>query len=297
MSKKIIGGLLVILAITGLVFLNSCEKQPKEVELVYVEWSRATAITHVAAEILEDLGYDVSVNSVANAAMWQSVASGDSDALLCAWLPVTHSSYYGPDGEFTDEVVDLGPNYRGASLGLVVPEYVTVDSIPEMVENAERFDNEIIGIDPGAGMMQSTEDAINNDTSGLGVFELVEGSGATMAAALGNAIDNEEWIVVTGWRPHWKFGRWDLKILDDPEGIYGESETINTVVRQGLQVDMPEAYEFFAQFDWLSVDLGEVLVANYEGADPEESAEEFVAENRDLIRSALPASLADQFGE
>lgn len=263
-----------------------------DIDLVYVEWARMTAITHVAGEILTRMGYDVDITSVANAAMWAAIATGDADAHLGAWLPSTHGMFYGEEGEYTDEVVQVAKNYEGAKLGLVVPAYVEEDSIPELVANAEKYDNTIVGIDPGAGMMQQTESAIENDVTGLGVFELTEGSGATMTAALSNAIENEEPIVVTGWRPHWKFGRWDLKILDDPDLIFGESETVYNMARMGLEEEMPEFYRFLEEFDWFQVDLGEVLVWNQEGMDPEDSAEKFVNENTDLINSAMPEGMS-----
>lgn len=266
-----------------------------EVSLAYVEWDRARAITHVAGEILDRAGFDVEINSVANAAMWQSVAVGDSDALLAAWLPVTHSAFYGDEGQFTDQVVDLGPNYTGARLGLVVPSYVDEDSIEDLVANAGDYDGEIIGIDPGAGMMAATEEAINNDTVGLGEFELVEGSDATMVAALESAIENEEPIVVTGWAPHIKFARFDLKILEDPAGIYGGSETINTIVREGLEADNPMAFAFFDQFDWQQAEdelISRTMVLIDQGQSPEDAAAQAVSENVDLVNSLLPDGLS-----
>ncbi len=265
-----------------------------EVSIAYVEWARSVAITHVAGELLDRLGWEPQLSNVANAAMWQSVASGDSDALLAAWLPVTHQMMYGEEGEFTDEVVDLGPNYEGARLGLVVPEYVEEDSIEDLVENRDKYDGEIVGIDPGAGMMQQTEDAIEEDVYGLGSMELIEGSDSTMAAALGEAIRNEEPIVVTGWAPHWMFGRWDLKILEDPENVFGESETINTMVREGLEEDDPELYTFFDEYDWFSVEeyLGQVMVEVQEGADPEEAAAAVIDENMDDFNEAMPDGMS-----
>lgn len=296
--KRMIAILAILAILGGTLFAEGQREaagqmeEKGDVDLVYVEWARATALTYVAGEILSRMGYDVDVTSVANAAMWASVAEGDADAHLTAWLPATHGMFYGEDGEYTEQVENLGANYEGAKLGLVVPAYVEEESIPDLVANAEKYDNTIVGIDPGAGMMQQTEAAIENNVSGLGVFELTEGSGATMAAALGNAIDNEEPIVVTGWKPHWKFGRWDLKILEDPDNIFGESETVSTIARQGLEEDMPEVYRFLDEFDWFQVDLGQVLVWNQEGMDPVDSAEKFVNENTDLINSAMPEDMS-----
>ena len=67
---------------------------------------------------------------------------------------------------------------------------------------------------------------------------------------LGDAIRNEEWIAVTGWTPHWMFARWDLKYLEDPEGVFGEAEEIHTLTRVGLKEDMPEVYAFLDNFQW-----------------------------------------------
>jgi glycine betaine/proline transport system substrate-binding protein len=296
--RKFLIAILIVALSAGMAFAEGSQEQGGmeqpdrgNVELVYVEWARATAITNVAAAVMEQLGWSVDVTSVANAAMWASVANGDSDALLCAWLPATHAPYYGDEGEYTDEVVDLGPNYTGASLGLVVPSYVEEDSIPELANAASKYESTIVGIDPGAGMMQQTEAMIENDTYGMGDWTLVEGSGATMVAALADAIDNEEPIVVTGWAPHVKFARFDLKILDDPQNVFGESETINTVVRQGLEEEQPELYEFLSNMDWPAIEdavIGRTMVLVSEGMDADDAAEQVVSENVDAINSALP---------
>ncbi|WP_353893316.1 glycine betaine ABC transporter substrate-binding protein [Proteinivorax hydrogeniformans] len=103
-----------------------------ELSVTYVEWACATASTYVVRNILQDeFGYDVEVDALQAGAMWQGVASGAADFLLAAWLPGTHESYY---ADYSDDIVDLGPNYEGAAIGLVVPEYVDVDSIEELVE-------------------------------------------------------------------------------------------------------------------------------------------------------------------
>jgi len=257
MFKRIILAL-IALSLIAAVYTGCSKKETKgTVKLVYVEWDCATATAHVVKAVIEErLGYDVEVVPVAAAAMWQSLGSGDADAMTSAWLPVTHAGFM---AKVKKDVVDLGPNFKGAKLGLVVPSYVTINSLGELKDNIDKFKNQIIGIDPGAGMMIQTEKFIKDEKVNA---KLIEGSGATMTAALKEAIDNKEWVVVTGWAPHWKFGRWELKILNDPKNFFGKEETINTVVRKGLKEDMPEVYAFLDKFSWDSEDISAVMVAN-----------------------------------
>jgi glycine betaine/proline transport system substrate-binding protein len=160
-----------------------------------------------------------------------------------------------------------------------------VDSIADLNDNADSFNGEIIGIDPGAGLMALTEEVV--DTYDLGL-DLRSGSGATMTAALASAIQNEEDVVVTGWTPHWMFARFDLKYLEDPENVYGGAEQIHTVVRSGLEDDMPEAYAILDAFEWTPEQMGEVMLMNQEdGSDPYENAKQWVEENQDVVEQWL----------
>jgi len=270
---------LFTLAITG---SNALAASKGKVRLAYVEWDCATATTNVARAVLEEkLGYEVETLPVAAAAMWAATASGDVDGMMAAWLPATHASYL---KRFKKKLVDLGPLVTGAKIGLVVPSYVPISSITEINANADKFSDRIIGIDPGAGIMSKTEDAL--DTYGLNKMEIMEGSGATMTAALADAIKNKEWIVVTGWAPHWMFGRWDLKFLDDPKGTFGASEHINTMVRKGLDKDKPEVYRFLDNFKWSRNQMETVMAWDQEpGADRYEDAKRFVRENPELVNS------------
>ncbi|MBN2232168.1 MAG: glycine betaine ABC transporter substrate-binding protein [Deltaproteobacteria bacterium] len=282
--KRTLATLMILLALCLTTGIQPAAAGKGKVELAYVEWDCATASTHVVQVVLQDLGYDVEVIPVAAAAMWQSIASGDADGMVTAWLPTTHGHYL---KRFKDKIVDLGKNLHGTRIGLVVPAYVTIDSIADLKANARKFANKVIGIDPGAGLMSKTETVMKE--YGLGKMNLVEGSGATMAAALQDAIKNREWIVVTGWTPHWKFARWELKYLDDPKGIYGGDEYISTMVRKGLKEDLPEVYAVLDSFSWTPKDIATVMIMNrQEGASPEASARKWVDEHQDLVKKWLP---------
>lgn len=251
------------------------------IKLGYVNWAEGVAMTNLAKAILEEkMGYEVEMTMADVAPVFTSVAKGTYDAFLDAWLPVTHESYMDKYGE---DVVDLGFNYEGARIGLVVPEYVEIDSIEGMNDVKDKFDGRIVGIDSGAGIMKTTEKAI--DEYGLD-FELIPGSGPTMTAALKKAIDDEEYIVVTGWAPHWKFARFDLKFLEDPKKIYGEAENIKTIARKGIEEDMPEVATFLKNFYLDSQQLGGLMgmIADSE-EDPIVSAKQWMEENEDLVDS------------
>ncbi len=281
MSRAVRFGSLMMVAGLGVSGAVQAQEEGKgNVTLAYVEWSSEVASTNVVRAVLEDMGYDVELSSLSAAAMWQAVAYGDADGMVAAWLPTTHKNYL---EQTKDKIVDLGTNLDGTKLGLAVPSYTDIDSIEELGEKADLVDGKIIGIDPGAGLMGLTEDVI--DKYGLeGDIKLRSGSGATMTAALQSAIQNKDDIVVTAWTPHWMFSRWDLKYLDDPKNVYGDAEQIHTIVRQGLEEDMPEVYKLLDNFEWTPKQMGEVMLMNQEeGADPYANAQKWVEEHQDVV--------------
>lgn len=150
------------------------------------------------------------------------------------------------------------------------------------VNYGEEMDYKITGIEPGAGVVAASEQAVE-DYDSLEGWEVVTSSSGAMATALGDAIDNEEPIIVTGWSPHWKFQKYDLKYLEDPNGVFGDAETINTMVRQGLEEENPEAYKILDQFQWESADIESIMLAVSNGTDIEEAAATWIEENSDKV--------------
>ncbi len=267
----------------GLMVSAQAADSKKPVVLGYVEWDCATATTHLAKAALEDrLGVRVEVMSVSAAALWTGVSTGDVDGMLTAWLPITHKEYA---EKLKGKYDNLGPIVGGARLGLVVPSYVTISSIEELNASTDKFNGQIIGIDPGAGLMIAAEETMK--AYKLRKLQLTDGSGAIMTSVLGDAIRQQKWVVVTGWSPHWMFGRWDLKYLDDPKGTMGGEESIYTITRLGLKTDRPEVYAFLDKFHYENPAQLQTLMAwNQEkGADLMANARRFMKENPELVES------------
>ncbi|NUU60859.1 glycine betaine ABC transporter substrate-binding protein [Paenibacillus agri] len=279
MKKKSLGLLLTALLVA---VLAGCSAESNDkVKLAYVAWDSEIASTNVVKEVLESkLGVNVEMLQVDAGPMWAGVADGSADAMVAAWLPGTHASYL---EKYGNDIEDLGVNLNGTKVGLAVPAYMNIQSIEDLksAETGAELDHKIIGIEPGAGIMTTTEKAI--ESYGLGDYTLVESSSAAMAQELQKAYNNNKPIVVTGWTPHWMFANMDLRYLEDPKNVYGGDEQIHTMVRKGLKDDMPKVYKFLDQFEWTPEDMAEVMVQIQGGKSPEEAAKAWVESNPDKV--------------
>lgn len=286
-SKKLIIAVLVLaLALPAVFSAGQREAPEKTADLVYVNWAEGIAYTNLAKVVLEDkMGYEVNITAADVAPAYAAIAQGDMDAFMETWLPVLHASYL---RDFGDDIIDLGHVYEGTLSGLVVPSYVTIDKISELNDYADKFNNQIVGIDAGAGIMITTgEEVIPMYDLDL---ELIPSSGPAMTAALDDAIAREEWIVVTGWDPHWKFGRWDLKFLEqDPDKEVWGDENIHIMGRKDLDEDKPELAQFLRNMFFTTEELGDLMLAVEESdADVEDTVRIWMAENEELVNSWIP---------
>ncbi|EKF50961.1 ABC transporter permease/substrate binding protein [Lactococcus garvieae] len=268
---------LLVLILGGMSGLSLNKKvADKNVELVYMNWDSEVASINVLSKAMEDRGFDVKKTALDNTVAWQTVANGQADGMVSAWLPNTHETQW---KKFSNSVELLGPNLKGAKVGLVVPSYMKANSIEDLKSQA---DKSIIGIEPGAGVMAAAEHTMK-DYSNLKDWNLVPSSSGAMTVALGEAIKQHKDIVITGWSPHWMFNKYDLKYLEDPKGAMGKAEDINTIVRKGLKEDNPEAYKVLDKFNWSQEDMESVMLDVQNGKTPEEAADSWVKTHKEQV--------------
>lgn len=217
-------------------------------------WDEGVVVSHAMAIALEDQGYTVDLTDADIGLVFTSIASGDMDLLLDGWLPLTHGSYL---EQYGDQMEDLGAWYDEAKLALAVNNDAPIQSIDELAENADVFNNEIIGIDAGAGLTQTTQDA-TIPTYGLENMDFKVSSTAAMLAALDSAMASGEDIVVTLWSPHWAYGAYDIRDLEDPEGSYGGAESIHAFARSGFSEDQPEIAAMLEAFELSAEELSDL---------------------------------------
>ncbi len=257
--------------------------QAQDVRIGWTAWSDAEFVTKLANRVLEDrLDQDVELIQTDIAPQYQGVASGDIDVMMMSWLPDTHSDYKEKVGQ---DLVSLGILYGYARLGWAVPTYIPeseVSSIEDLKNDSvrDKLKGTITGIDPGAGITRLSKKAIED--YGLDGYDLQISSGAGMTAALDRAVKRDEWIVVTAWSPHWMFGAYDLRYLEDPKGTLGSYERVHAMARKGFYQENPEAALFLSR---MYIDIDQLQAAMYDAQDTsyEEAVSKFIDENPGLI--------------
>lgn len=201
----------------------------KSITIGYVNWAEDVAVSNLWAQILKTKGYSVKLVNASPAPVYTGVGQGSLNVFMDAWLPHDQGTYW---NKIKSSSVKINSWYTSPTQeGFVVPQYVPLTSITDLKTHSPEFNNQIIGIDAGAGEMTLAAKAIKQ----YGLPEtLVTSSSAAMLAQLSSAETAHKPIVVTLWSPHWAFAKWKLKYLSDPKGIFGPADHIYTIANKSF---------------------------------------------------------------
>lgn len=264
---------------------SSMEQSDKTARLTYVNWAEGVAYTHLAKAVLEEkMGYEVEITVADVGPAYLAVADGDYDAFMECWRAL-HQDYLESAG---DDVISLGNVYEGTMAGLAVPTYVEIDTISQIKGNEDMFDGEIVGIDPGAGMMKVISNQLIDDYD-LDIT-LVPSSGPAMTAALKQAVDAGKPIVVPAWKPHWMFARYDLKFLqEDGDEVYWNRGDIEIIGRADIDEDKPELAAFLRNMILTDPELADLMLRVEESdEDVGDVAMDWMENNEEVVAKWIP---------
>jgi glycine betaine/proline transport system substrate-binding protein len=275
------------LALTGCAADNTGDDSGDESQgsitlAVFNGWDEGIATSELWKAVLEDEGYDVTLEYSDVAPLFAGLSTGDYDFTTDVWLPVTHEAYL---DEFGDDIVDLGPWNEESRLTVAVNADAPIDSLAELGENADLFGNQIVGIEAGAGLTAAVNDAVIPGY-GLEGMQFTTSSTAAMLTELEAATTAGENIVVTLWEPHWAYGAYPIKNLEDPEGALGGTEGIHVFSRAGFDEDFPEVAGWLGDFE-MSLDrlydLEKLLFVDNDTDDYGPLVEQWIADNQDYV--------------
>lgn len=247
-------------------------------------WTDGLSTAYLWKNLLEEEGYAVEIEEINDAApLYTGLAEGDIDVYPSAWPEVTHASYM---EEYGDDIEDLGAYYDDAKLTVAVPEYSDLTSIEDLVGKSGDYDGKIVGIEAGAGLTKAVQEQVipqyGLDEDG---WELQTSSTPAMLNALEEAVDAEEDIVVTLWRPFWANNTYPVRDLEDPEGALGEAEGLHELATTGFSEEFPDVAEMMgnAKLDDEQYGTLEDLVVNENPDDPAAGVEAWLADNQDWV--------------
>ncbi|MEX2948769.1 glycine betaine ABC transporter substrate-binding protein [Staphylococcus warneri] len=270
---------------------NSSDKENtsvggKEIEIPYVASDNSAARSLVMAEVLKKAGYDVTTTPVqASGPLYTSVAHNPDSFHASGIFPNTDKSYY---NKFKSNLTkyDQENLVDDVRVGLAVPKYVKdVDSIDDLKDHKEDFNNDIQGTDARNGVMKQTKGELDEDA--LDGYNLKEASDQDQFKAVQKAYKQQQPILFTAMDSSWFSKELDVKMLKDPEKIYGkEDQHINLVFNKEFKANHPAAYTITTRMsdDWSKKDEDQLAKKIFKDQkNPEKVAKDYVDDNDNKV--------------
>jgi len=244
-------------AMMGMVMLP-VHAEEKTITMGTLTWEDLTPITGITKKVLEDSGYSVKVIEFSEWGIAYAALTKGDIQVLASQTDYAANDYWNKN---KNRLEKLSPVSYGLYQAIAVPKYVDIDSIEQLNDNAEKFGNKIIGIEPGSGLMNDASKAVKD----YGIkLQLLEGSTAAMTAALKSAVDRKEWVAVTVWEPSWMAQKFDLKFLKDPKGVFPPPQGYYWIGHKDFSKEYPRAREVMAS---VYVPISDITAINGEVKD------------------------------
>ncbi|TIQ22536.1 MAG: glycine betaine ABC transporter substrate-binding protein [Mesorhizobium sp.] len=268
---------LCAVAMVGMTMLPA-HAQEKTITMGTMSWEDLTPITGITKKVLEDAGYTVKVTEFSEWGIaYAALSKGDVQILASQTDYVAHDYW----DKNKSRLEKISPVSHGLFQGVAVPKYVTIDSMDQLNDNADKFGGKIVGIEPGSGLMRDTANSVKEYDLKL---QLIEGSTAAMTAALKSAVDRQEWIAVTIWEPSWMMQKYDVKFLKDPMGIFPPPQSYYWIGQEGFSAENPHAREVIASVYVPLADITTINAAVNEGKSMDEAVAAWIEAHADLLK-------------
>jgi glycine betaine/proline transport system substrate-binding protein len=190
---------------------------------------------------LEALGHSVTIHADVHERIYPRLAAGDLDLFVASVLPSAHSAYWPACEPVT---VKLGKLFEDGRFFIAVPDYVPETAISDLADLtrqdvAARFDKSVFTLGPGSGLTIRLADAIKRyGLAGAG-YTALTGSEAQWTERLIQAQAAGRWFVTILWRPCFMTRRLALRLIDEPLGCMGSSDTGWIVAHQSFVARAP----------------------------------------------------------
>ena len=275
--------LLVILGLIGTLCVPpAAMAQGKTLTFGVHPWPENIAVAHLWKLLLQKRGYHIKLLTAGKAPLWAAVARGNADLDFEAWLPHADANYY---KRFKSKISLIGPWFEHATLGLVVPDYVHIQTIQQLKAHAAEFKREgkptIVGIGAGSALTALTRKTVKAYDL---PFQLQTSSSPAMMAALTKAYAQKKPIVVTLWDPHWAWAAFKLHYLKDAKGTFGSEDHIYIFAHRGFQKAHPQVARWLSNFKVNSKQLAQLMNIVRKSASPDAGVKRWIKHHHNVTQ-------------
>lgn len=262
---------------------NAASAQDRMIRLGQVGLSFYEVVAAVVQEVLEQDGYEVEVTTGNHGEIFPKLGAGEIDLLVAAWLPDGHAPLY---AKVKDVSFVVGELYGDAKLYWAVPEYVPSDLVrsiedlkkPEVVA---RMDKRIRGIGATSGLMAGAakiREAYGLEAAG---YQVIPGETKDWIENFKVAVNDQRWLVMPLWQPHWINAAYKVRRLEDPKGVYGTGDTAVLLGRKTLKTTLsPKTLDRLAAIKLNVAAVTQMdFWVNVDGLSPRDAARKWLAAN------------------
>ncbi|WP_339420485.1 MULTISPECIES: choline ABC transporter substrate-binding protein [unclassified Pseudomonas] len=234
-SKVLTVGLLALGSATAF-----AEQRCDTVKMADPGWSDIAATNAITGFLLDGMGYEAKVSTLAVPIIYGGLKDGQVDVFLGNWMPAQQGFY----DKFvaTGDVTQLVKNLEGTEFTLAVPDYVWdagVRDFTDLNKHADEFQKKIYGIGSGAPANISLQEMIKKNDFDMGQWKLVESSEQAMLAEVSRAVKKKKFVTFLGWTPHPMNVQLKMHYLKGGEKYFGDTGSVYTLTRNGYAQACP----------------------------------------------------------
>ena len=285
-------GCTLALGLTAMTAQANDGQQCQTVRFTDPGWTDISSTNALAGTVLDALGYQTEVSTLAVPIGFEGMKNGEIDVFLGNWMPAQQKfidKYAGPG-----DIDIVGPNLHGAKFTLAVPKYVYeagVKDFADLAKHADKFRQRIYGIEAGAPVNQLLQKMINSGDFNLKDWSLVESGEQGVLSQVKRAVKRKQFMVFLGWEPHPMNSNFELAYLTGGDKYFGPDfggATIHTLTRKGYQQACPNVGKLLQNLKFtLAMEnemMGHILDGNLPPAD---AAREWLAQNPQVLDNWL----------
>jgi glycine betaine/proline transport system substrate-binding protein len=247
----------------------------------------------VVQEVLERSGQPFVVIEGSHGDIYPKLGTGEVDILAASWLPNAHGGLY---DKVKDKTFLISKLYDDAKLYLAVPGYAPkeIQSVADLAkpEIAAKLDKRIVGIGPTSGLMIGAAKMMDSYGLKAAGYELIAGPAPDWVANFRKAYDEKRSIVMPLWQPQWLNASYDVRILADPQKVYGDGDSAYLVANNQLKAKLKP--DVLARLQSVTLSVAAVTemdrLMNVDKLSPRDAARKWIAANPALTKGWFPVA-------